>query len=395
LRPRRSAAWKIVRAPWRQQKIGGLRVKFIIEKSQLADAMKAVSSIIPGKSAVSVLNGALIKAEEDGRVTFAANNLEAEINFEVSSAKVDEPGFAVVPAKEFYQRIRNLSDGEVTVTSGSLQTTVEQDGILSTFVNIQSNEDDFPSLGNESETKNLTINSEDLKRAIKVTSSSMNLKASNNTFRACHIVADKDSVNFYATSGHKVAKYRREGGADFEIKVPVFGKYLAKIISPMPKNKPIEMQIGKNLVSFVSSDAFIRVEAKMRIFNARTPDFESWFQTTSVVSALLNTKKFVNFAKAISANAKMVRLSFADKFLELRETSSDGKPIGFASVPAVCEGNFDRQEHISSQYLKDVAKAINDEELTVSLSERKFTPVSIVSKDGKEAFIICPMRVQE
>ena len=90
-------------------------MKFCCEKHALLENINIVLKAVSGKSAVPILEGILITADDNGTIRLLGNDLknaiEASFNGDVS-----ESGKIVLNAKLFYEIVSKLPDGVVLIS---------------------------------------------------------------------------------------------------------------------------------------------------------------------------------------------------------------------------------------------------------------------------------------
>ena len=91
-------------------------MKIICSQENLARGLSAVKPAVSGKSLLPILTHILIDARTgDGRVRFAATNLDVGINAWIP-AQVEEPGAVAVPARLICDFVNTLPEGQVEMT---------------------------------------------------------------------------------------------------------------------------------------------------------------------------------------------------------------------------------------------------------------------------------------
>ncbi|HSV94844.1 MAG TPA: DNA polymerase III subunit beta [Spirochaetia bacterium] len=117
-------------------------MKIIVPSIELKKSLGIVSRGVSPRPQLPILSGVLLKALKN-EVSLVATDLE--VSFWLSlSAKVEEEGEVVVPAKLFSELISGLPSGNVTLTVEKHIVKIEVDGIVSEIVG--QGAEDFPSI---------------------------------------------------------------------------------------------------------------------------------------------------------------------------------------------------------------------------------------------------------
>src|SRR5690554_5616417 len=93
---------------------GETGLKLTINSKTLFQALQAVSRAVSQKSPLPALTGVLVEADDVIRLT--GTDFELRISTTIQG-RVEERGSIVIPAKQFIQTVKNLPEGEVTITA--------------------------------------------------------------------------------------------------------------------------------------------------------------------------------------------------------------------------------------------------------------------------------------
>ena len=117
-------------------------MKIIVQSGELKKALGIVNRGVSSRPQLPILSGVLLKAEKD-EVSLVATDLEVSFWLRVS-AKVEEEGEVVVPAKLFSELVAGFPSGNINLTVEKHVVKIELDGIVSEIVGQGS--EDFPSV---------------------------------------------------------------------------------------------------------------------------------------------------------------------------------------------------------------------------------------------------------
>ena len=117
-------------------------MKFTCEKNQLVSAISVASRTVAQKSAISGLEGILVRAGV--KVMLTGYNLETGITVSVD-ADVQENGACIMPARLFFDIVRKLPDDTVSIqVDENFKVSIK--GGISSFTITALSADDYPEL---------------------------------------------------------------------------------------------------------------------------------------------------------------------------------------------------------------------------------------------------------
>ena len=90
-------------------------MNIICDKIVLNEAIASVSKAVSSHSNLPVLEGIYIKADDEGRLTLIANDMEMGIEAKIN-ADVKESGQTVINARMFSNIIKNVPDEKILIS---------------------------------------------------------------------------------------------------------------------------------------------------------------------------------------------------------------------------------------------------------------------------------------
>ena len=179
-------------------------MKFTCEKNQLVSAISVASRTVAQKSAISGLEGILIRAGV--KVMLTGYNLETGITVSVD-ADIQETGACVMPARLFFDIVRKLPDDTVSIqVDESFKVSIK--GGISSFTITALSADDYPELPDVDSEKGIRVPQNELKAMISGTI----FAVSENQARPIHtgvlFEVDNDSITSVAVDGYRLALRR-------------------------------------------------------------------------------------------------------------------------------------------------------------------------------------------
>ena len=118
-------------------------MRFTCEKNTLAAGLNIVSRAVAAKSSLTVLEGILCRAASGG-ISLTGYNMETAITHQFE-ADVPEAGECILPARLFWDIIRRLPEGQVTVVVDENYKVSIRSGYAAFTISAE-NADDYPIL---------------------------------------------------------------------------------------------------------------------------------------------------------------------------------------------------------------------------------------------------------
>lgn len=179
-------------------------MKFTCEKNQLVSAISVASRTVAQKSAISGLEGILIRAGV--KVMLTGYNLETGITVSVD-ADIQETGACVMPARLFLTSSASSQTDTVSIqVDESFKVSIK--GGISSFTITALSADDYPELPDVDSEKGIRVPQNELKAMISGTI----FAVSENQARPIHtgvlFEVDNDSITSVAVDGYRLALRR-------------------------------------------------------------------------------------------------------------------------------------------------------------------------------------------
>lgn len=182
-----------------------------IHKSELAQKINKIKSVVPKKTTMPVLQGILVS---NGYLI--ANNMEMTVKAKLEG--IDGETF-IIPAKAF-DLISNLPDGEIEIVPNKKNSiTIKAEKIKNTYQTMDPEtfpvNADVPETGNE-----ITIKSELLLESMKRVSYAIPAMTTNQIMSSLCMKAEGGTLNFVGLDGHVLAWDRVDYDGSFELLIP-------------------------------------------------------------------------------------------------------------------------------------------------------------------------------
>lgn len=368
-------------------------MKFSCEKGLLAAAVNTASRAAAAKSAVPALEGLLIEAGENVKIT--GYDLRTGITSTVA-ADVSESGAVVLNSKLFGDIIRKLPDDVVTITvSDNFMAEIKCS--LSEFSIMGGSAQDYPELPSVDMQNSITIKEKSLKDMIGET----NFAVSDNEARPIHTGAlfelENEILTIVAVDGYRLALRRERitrselGEASFVVPGSALGE--VERIAGTDEDSEITITVGTKHIMFnIGSTMLISRRLEGEFLN-----YKSSIPTTGKYSIEADRRAMIDSIERVSLIISdkfksPVRCRFGDNVLRVSTNTTLGKAQDECEVSGDGEG---LEIGFNNRYILDALRAAPADRVRIQLSTG-VAPCVIVPTDQNRNFLymILPVRLR-
>ena len=366
-------------------------MKFTCEKHLLQAAVNAASRAASARSSIPALEGLLVQAGAEVRVT--GYDLRKGI-YQTIEADVAEPGAAVImTAKLIGEMMRVLPDGMVTVQVDEGGKTTVKCG-MSEYSFMSLPESYYTELPEADYSNAITLKQSELSAIIDQTIFAVSANESRPVYMGSLFELEGSKLTVVSVDGYRLALRRAEvTGKTESARFIVPGSVLQDVSRLCSKGDEAAMiDLGERHVSFSLGDTVVF----SRLLDG---DFLNYRKTIPE-----NFKYRVNLSRAdmLSATDRVslvvdetvkspIRLTFSDGCINFKCNTS----LGAASDVCVCSGSGEETEiGFNGRYLRDALRNAPSDELTVCINSGS-APCVIVPADGNDSFVymVLPVRL--
>ena len=367
-------------------------MKFSCEKYLLQNACSIASRATASKSPIPSLEGLLLTAGTDLRVT--GYDLKKGIYTNIP-ADVAEPGSIVVVARFFGEMIRRLPDGIVTLTVDERNNVNVKCG-KTDFRFMGYDADEYPEMPNVEGLNEISLPQNILRSMIDQTIYAVATNDVRPVYTGTLFEISGDELTLVSVDGYRLAKRTEkiEKGQMEDCRFVVPGSSLSDIERICSDEEDeVRISVGAMHVSFSIGDTVVisrRLEGDFLNYRKSIPDSfrytvqvdrAEFMSTIDRVALIINEK-----------NSSPVRLNFRDGFIDCLCATVIGK----AEDVCACEGSGEGLEiGFNDRYLMDALKAAGTEKLNICLNTAS-SPTILEAADGSKAFtfMILPVRLR-
>ena len=367
-------------------------MKFSCEKFVLQNAIVIASRAAASKSPIPALEGLLISAGKDVRIT--GYDLKEGI-YTTIEGEVERPGEIVVGARLFGEMIRRMPDGKITVDTDEKNNVSVKCG-KSEFNFIGISAEDYPEIPTVEGINNITLPQKILKNMINQTIFAVSTSDVRPIYTGVLFEAAGDQLTLVAVDGYRLAKRceKIENAQLEECSFVVPGPSLSDIERICAdEDGDVEIAVGAKHISFVIGGTVVisrRLEGEFLNYRKSIPSefrFKLGVSRAELMSAIDRVSIIVS-----EKNSSPVRMTCGDGSISMLCIT----PIGKAEDVCMCEGSGENLEiGFNDRYLTDALKAAGEEKLFLCLNTSS-SPCIITATDGSENFtyMILPVRLR-
>lgn len=367
-------------------------MKFSCEKALLQAAISTTSRAVSPKSSIPALEGILLKAGSDLRLT--GYNLETGIRT-IVPADIREEGTLVLGARLFGEIVRKLPDDIVTFQSENYMVNIKCG--MSEFNILGTDPEEFPELPTVEYQNSLILPQSRLKAMISQTL----FAVSDNESRPIHtgslFEVDSEGLTIVSVDGYRLALRhesidKKEGAETFSFVVP--GAALSeveKICSDV--DEPASVTQGARHVMFKVGDTMLvsrRLEGEFLAYRQAIPR-NNTIHVEGDTRALLSSIDRVSLI--ISDKLKSpLRCVFDSNLLKISTKTAIGD--AYDECPLSGDGGG-LEIGFNNKYLMDALKAAPADKVRLELTTG-VSPCVILPTEGEENFLymVLPVRLK-
>ncbi len=366
-------------------------MKVICSRERLMEAISIVQKAVATRSTLPILDGILIEADENVKLT--GYDLETGIECQLE-ADVPEAGSIVVNARMFGDIIRKLPEDVVTIESGDNFSLKIECGSAHFSIKGQS-ADDYPKIPVVEDAQQLNMKQHLLKDMIRQTIFAVSTDESRPTLNGVNFRSDEKTVEMVSIDGFRLALRRNE----FEQELPkmnfiVPGKALAEVgrILVSTQEDTVDIYPSRNHIMFNTG----RVKLVARLIQGEYMNYRSILPQTAETTITISPQAMM----AAVERASLV-ITSEDRRYPVRLTTNDEDIL---TVSASTEIGTLREEiavnvqgskidiDFNPRYFLDALKVIDEDEIAI-IFNGNMGPCVLRPLDSSEfAYLVLPLR---
>jgi DNA polymerase-3 subunit beta len=374
-------------------------MKFVVPKSELNHLINKIQTIVPAKPAIPILTNILIEAK-GGMLTLYATDLVVGIRCS-TRAEIHQEGSVTVPAKRFFQLIRELTAAsiEITVTQNAIEVVANS----SRFKLHGTSQEEYPLFPNFLEAPSFTLKQDELKEMFYRTAFAVSKEDNRYVLTGVCLRIAHGVATFMGTNGKCLGRSHIALNID-----PNFsGTYVfpSKAVEEVLKNLTAgEEEVKISLLTDKIAVETANVAITTKLLTGDYPDVNLVIPEHSEWKVALHRDELISMLRQIS-------LFLADPTHSARFTFADGELKLSANSPDIGEGHVSMPINYSGPVLDvaynpgfflDILRHSKKETVSLGLTDA-FNPGIILDNDiieefttkASPLFVIMPMRLND
>jgi len=364
-------------------------MKLVISRIDLLNLIGKIQSIVPTKPALPILNNVLLEAKHDQLVLTATDlTLSAQV---FGDGQVQEEGGITVPAKKFFQLVRELTASEVEIHAQTPEVAFINSG-ASHFRMSGMHKSEFPQFPDMSEAVTLEIDSKLLKEMLTRSAFAAARDDNRQVLNGILLEYRGGVATFIGTDGKRLARLYTE------VRLPE--GYVASYVLPLKAVEEIIKLIDTKetvcKLSFMPDKMGLEIGSTtlvMKLLNGQYPDVNRVMPKKAEAPLALHREELMSLLRQISLFAAdsnhAIRCTFAPGELHL-SAMSGGVGEGKVSMP-VNYGGDKMDVAFNPHFLLDILKHCRDDVVNLSLIDA-FNPF-LITDSTTAHFVLMPMRL--
>lgn len=335
-----------------------------------------------------ILSNLLLETKKN-KIQITATDMEVGI-LTSGEAEIKEEGSVTVPARKFYDILKELPDGEVNIQVSKNHTVQIKSG-KSVFKVMGMDKEDYPQLPEPSLENSIEIEQSVLKEALQLTSFAVSRDETRYILNGILISFKNDTFRCVATDGRRLAYFETKTKEKIkkEVELIIPSKAVNELSKLLGWEGTVKVSALQNKVVFCVEKTFLSAT----LIEGKFPNYEQVVPKGKTTTAEINRNELLQClrraALLTSTEAPAVKMDFLKGRVMITARTPN---LGEAKEEAVSQHEGKEMTiGFNPDYLMDVLKNLDVENIIFSLSEAD-KPGVVEGKDGY-LYVIMPMQI--
>ena len=363
-------------------------MKAILSRIDLANVIGNIQSVVSSKPPIPILANVLIEAK-GGMIRVSATDLIVSSRAEME-ANVIEEGAITLPARRFFQLIRELKAPEIELRTTTDEIAYVQAGTSEFRLN-GINCAEFPSLPDLSQGEHFMINMDLFKELLSKSVFAASKEDSRHVLNGVLMQIESGAATFIGTDGKRLAKVSAEIDVNPEHKnsylIPL--KAVEEIIKSLDGDETVKISLMADKIGIECGATTLIT----KLLSGDYPDVERVIPKESTFDLTLHREELMTLLKQVALfttdKSHSVHFTLTNGELTLTANASD---IGDGKVSMPVDYAGDSFEvAFNPFFFHDILRHSKDETVNFSLT----TPHNpgLITDSTTASFVIMPMRL--
>ncbi|MBN4067504.1 DNA polymerase III subunit beta [Simkania negevensis] len=367
-------------------------MKFVIAKSELMQLINKIQTIVGKSSAtVPILSNFLLEAK-GGEIILTATDLTVGLRCQ-GSAKIIEEGVTTLPARTFFQLVREITAENIEITTNDNEISTISAG-SSLFKLHGMSKDEFPRLPDLTDATKFTVDGAALREGVYRTSYAVSKEDSRYMLTGVLLEVSDGKASFVATDAKRLAKATASiviGDKSFKARHVLPVKAVDEIIRIVDDTAQATVYLMQDRIAIESGQSLLITKLLSEDF----PDYTRIIPDQSDANISLHREELVSLLRQMSlfSDDPTDPICFCFTAGELiLKTNNMRVGEGTVSMPI----DYHKEKitiSLSPHFFLDVLKHTKDETVNFALTD-SYNPGMITDSTNSIA-VLMPLRLQQ
>lgn len=365
-------------------------MKVIISRLELVSLIGKIQNVVSPKPVIPILANVLIEAQAD-QLILSTTDLTVSMRA-FASAKVQEEGAITLPARRFFQLVRELTTPQIEIHAETPETARINAG--SSHFKIQGmHKAEFPAMPDLTDGISFAIGSDKLKEMLGRTAFAAARDDSRQVLNGILLQKNASMATCIGTDGKRLAKIQ----IPMEDQMDSPKSYLVPLKAVEEMIKMLDSKEEKCKLTLMSDKIAVETTSTIlitKLLAGQFPDVTRVIPQKQASPITLHREELISLLRQVSLfttdASSSVRFSFSTGVLHLSATNGEVGE-GVVSMP-VNYGGEKLEIAFNPHYFLDILRHSKDETVQFSVS----TPHNpgLVTDSSHASFVIMPMRLE-
>lgn len=363
-------------------------MKFDTTKEVLIKGIQEVQNAINPKTTLPILSNILIEAGKD-TLSLIATDLDIGI-VSIIPIKTGSEGVITVPAKKFFDIIKELPDGEISI-SVKKNNLVHIECIKCVFKIMGLPKDEFPQLPDFKDKDSVTMQRSKLKKMLLMTSFAISRDETRYVLNGVLFIIKPTYIRIVATDGRRLAmvEEKNQSPKTHEKKVIIPAKTITELVKLLGDEGEVKICFGNNQVLFDMGST----KVVSRLIEGEFPNYEQ------VIPKEVKDKILIERARFLSATKRAALFTNPDSLAVKVELAKD-KMVLSKNAPYIGEAHEeigvdykgkDLAIGFNPDYLIDALKNISNETVPFEVADAE--KPGVIRIGSEYVYVVLPMQI--
>ena len=371
-------------------------MQFSVKRDTLLKSLNFVQGVVEKKNTLPILSNVLLQLK-DKKLFIVATDLDLIFFDEITDLEIKAEGSTTTSAAVLFDILRKISSNSKLIFELRSENKLSLKSDNSDFNLLCLPTDNFPTFGDEFESRELTLNKDQFLKLLNKTKISISNDDTrhylNGVFLHLTEAHGRKFLTGVATDSHRLSSSSLEikGAENFNsLILPRKTVYqLCTILSETQDN--LLVQTGENKIKFIIG----KIKLVSKVIDGKFPDYKKVVPINNDKILNVSSKDFIDSIERVTSvsvdRKEGVKLDIYKDNIQLSVNSANSGE-GNEKIPA----NFSSENlkiSFNSKYLVDIANEIESEKLKLNLLDST-SPVLIEDiADKNSYYVIMPMKI--